>query len=259
MLFIHRDLSHPSQMAPPNQSVESASPPSGLVQQSLQATPVSASLGGVHTMKLTKEQVAILKNYQRFRNEPPTVPGGLWREKLWILFMLVIVAVCLLNALTGSPSDWRYGFVGLAFAAGAVVVARVVVNVCETTSWPVLREVLNWDRVAELIRDNPFPEDENFMEKPGLVHNLACVFCVFMLATIVCTTVKYTSSSDLYAALASVLVVALVCMAGWLLSPVTRKQPNDTASSTGPRCVACNTLIAAGMRLCPKCGWTQPG
>ncbi|EEF58585.1 hypothetical protein [Pedosphaera parvula] len=32
----------------------------------------------------------------------------------------------------------------------------------------------------------------------------------------------------------------------------------EEESYTGPRCVDCNSRIAPGMRICPKCGWTQP-
>ncbi len=39
-----------------------------------------------------------------------------------------------------------------------------------------------------------------------------------------------------------------------------QQQERDAAVlHTGKRCVACDALIPEEARLCPKCGWTQPG
>jgi len=108
-------------------------------------------------MTLTKIQLRLLKNYERFRADSLTVSG--------------IIRTCFLSWLL-LLGGGAFGF-WVATEAGIPAVGWLVVGMCAGAflrdigrfqvlfrTWPVLQEIISWERVRELIQthDNAAPE-----------------------------------------------------------------------------------------------------
>jgi len=101
-------------------------------------------------MKLTRQQLTKLKDYQSFRERPLTLAGILRRSWLSLLIAAIMGAVALVMALTMFPI---LGWVLVGFVAGGIFCILVAAQ-SSVQSWPMQREILHWSRVEELIREN---------------------------------------------------------------------------------------------------------
>jgi hypothetical protein len=99
-------------------------------------------------MKLTKFELARLRSFQRARERPPTALAGLWRVK-WLL-LAIIALVGLAFWLCPWPSA-RYFILG--FGVGGLWCACVVAFIVPAF-WPLTREVLNWERIEQLLKEH---------------------------------------------------------------------------------------------------------
>jgi hypothetical protein len=99
-------------------------------------------------MKLSKVQLNKLKMYQEYVRSQPTFGRCLWNIKGSLLAMVGLGCVGYLIA----PSDvFRWLLVG--FLAGLLWAAfSSTLNTAVT--WPVLQEIVDWDKVGILIKDN---------------------------------------------------------------------------------------------------------
>ena len=97
-------------------------------------------------MKLTRVQRRLLKSCQKFHSEQLTI-GRVLRSCLlpWSLLLLLAGYGCWQIA-SGEAFGWL--LVGL--GAGAILrdVGRLQIHF---RTWPALREVINWEKVAELL------------------------------------------------------------------------------------------------------------
>jgi hypothetical protein len=98
-----------------------------------------------NSMPLTKIQRNTLVVYQQFRERPMTVSGLFWASrKAYLILFALFGAVAALYYSAG----WNVGAscVGMAFVS---IVVRDIGHFRRSAAvWPVVREVLDWDRVA---------------------------------------------------------------------------------------------------------------
>jgi hypothetical protein len=99
-------------------------------------------------MKLTKLDLARLRSYQRARERAPTVFHGVWHAK-WQIFILGILAV--VACLIPGPPSIKYFVLG--FTTGGLYCACVF-GVIFQRFWPLTREVLNWEKVEQLLKEH---------------------------------------------------------------------------------------------------------
>ena len=99
-------------------------------------------------MILTKFDVTRLRNYQRAREQAPSPLAGLWRVKMLLLTLIIVVFI---GYWISPLPALAYFILGL----GAGVVFSVCAIACILPRfWPLTREILNWDRIAELIKEH---------------------------------------------------------------------------------------------------------
>jgi len=99
-------------------------------------------------MKLTKLDLARLKNFRRARERAPTPLRGLWRVR-WYLLILGILAV--VSFWIPVPPVFHYFVIG--FITGGLF-CLCVMSFLIPRLWPLTREVLNWDRIEQLIKEH---------------------------------------------------------------------------------------------------------
>ena len=106
-------------------------------------------------MRLTKIQLAYLKNCRSGRGTFPTTPELLWKaRRAWVPFLpLAAVGIWLVV----SSRD-VIGWLLIAFAWGMIFASYVVARRVHSTM-PVFQEIVDWNRVDILIREN---ESSNF-------------------------------------------------------------------------------------------------
>src|ERR1035438_7669164 len=109
-------------------------------------------LGALHLMQLTKHQVAILKRYQQYRLASPTILGVLRRARRWPWVALAVCVAFGLMAIAPHASP-RYGWFLLGFVSGAIYLT-VTSLVRGVQSWPLTREIMDWERVDQLVREH---------------------------------------------------------------------------------------------------------
>jgi hypothetical protein len=99
-------------------------------------------------MKLTKLDLNRLRNSKRARERPPKATIAMWRLKpLW----LAIIAITVLGYWTSPSRPLAYFVAGL--GAGGLFCACVFAFILQRF-WPLTREILNWDRIDELIKEH---------------------------------------------------------------------------------------------------------
>lgn len=103
-------------------------------------------------MQLTKQQVARLKQIQIYRQATPTFLGVLRRSRGWAWAVLALALVFGLFAIAPNASP-RYGWFLLGFIVGSLYVSFATV-IRALKLWPLSREITNWNRVDELLREN---------------------------------------------------------------------------------------------------------
>ena len=91
------------------------------------------------------------------------------------------------------------------------------------------------------------------------------VFLVALIGTDLFFAGGFKQSLFLLACEAFGIPLPVVAQFGHLLLTFRRLRPERGRSAAepaqverGPRCVRCQTPIEPGVRVCPKCGWTQP-
>jgi hypothetical protein len=99
-------------------------------------------------MKLTKFDLVRLRNFQRARECAPTPRYGLWRVKWHILILCIIAAIGFFL----PPRFSMFGCFILGLCAGGMI-SIVTFAFILPRFWPLTREILNWDRIAELIKE----------------------------------------------------------------------------------------------------------
>jgi len=99
-------------------------------------------------MKLTKLDLARLRTFQRARHRAPTAFSLLWRIKPLVLMLGILGAVVFLIPV---PSPYKCFVLG--FMAGGLFCIFVVAFKFPRT-WPLTREILKWDRIEELLKEN---------------------------------------------------------------------------------------------------------
>ena len=99
-------------------------------------------------MILTKFDVTRLRNFQRAREHAPSALAGLWRVKTLLLALIVVVFI----GYWVSPQPPMAYFI-LGFGAGILCCVCIIAFILPRF-WPLTREILNWDRVAELIKEH---------------------------------------------------------------------------------------------------------
>ncbi len=99
-------------------------------------------------MTLTPLQRAILKQYQQFREHPPTV------ERLFALSTRFYTALLIGLGLAALPwitlGQWNQVWMSVAFAFG-VLFRDFQLNRLSVRFWPAVAEVLDWKKVDELV------------------------------------------------------------------------------------------------------------
>ena len=101
-------------------------------------------------MKLTRTQVAYLKNCRKGRWTFPSIPNLLWQaRRAWVPSIpFAVVGIWLVS------SSWDVlGWLMIAFAWGMMFASFVVASRVHSTL-PVFQEIVNWDRVDALIGEN---------------------------------------------------------------------------------------------------------
>jgi hypothetical protein len=99
-------------------------------------------------MRLTKVQVKKLRLYQEYVRTEPTLGRCLWNIK-WSLVSLVGLGFI---GYVIAPSDiFRWLIVG--FAAGLLWAAFATTR-NTSVSWPLLREIVDWQKADKLLKDN---------------------------------------------------------------------------------------------------------
>jgi polyferredoxin len=99
-------------------------------------------------MKLTKLELTRLRNFQRARERPPKAVAGLWRVK-WLL-LAIIALILIAYWLSPWPSAARFI---LGFGVGALWCVCVIAFILPRL-WPLTREILNWERIDQLIKEH---------------------------------------------------------------------------------------------------------
>src|SRR5579859_5976317 len=106
-------------------------------------------------MQLTRQQVAVLKRYQAVREARPTFLGVLRRSRRWPLVVLAVGVAFGLMAIAPQASP-RYGWFLLGFISGSVYISLTSAY-RGIQQYPLNREIMDWKRIEELIRENEIP------------------------------------------------------------------------------------------------------
>ena len=116
-------------------------------------------------MKLTKAELARLKKIKYYREHPPTdsllMLREVWKIKAKIIpLVLLIVVLSLLPFLIFPPTPGRYILVGFGFGALCGVFLCVIVWMrMVARQWPLSREILDWEKVEELLKEQEQPNN----------------------------------------------------------------------------------------------------
>jgi hypothetical protein len=103
-------------------------------------------------MYLTKQEIIALKRFQKHRDTAPTFFGVLRSSRIWPWVVFVIYIALSLLFIVSDPSAW-YGWLMLGFVSGILyMLFKRLRHSLEL--WRVTREVTDWKRVEELIREN---------------------------------------------------------------------------------------------------------
>ena len=101
-------------------------------------------------MSLTRTQRRLLTIYEKYRDRPMTIGSLLWASRKVYAILLGVFGVVIAY----------FYFVDLAFIGSFFVVALAATLLRDfgyfrrsVAIWPVLREVIDWDRVAQKLRD----------------------------------------------------------------------------------------------------------
>lgn len=106
-------------------------------------------------MQLTKQQVEMLKRYQIHREVSPTFLAVLRRSRRWPWVVLAVCVAFGLMAVAPQASP-RYGWFLLGLIVGSVYIS-LSTALKGIRQWPLSREIINWKRVDELVRENEDP------------------------------------------------------------------------------------------------------
>ena len=100
-------------------------------------------------MKLTKIQLAWLRQYEKFRAGSPTVSGII--RACWLSWLFLLCGAAFGFLVTNEVGSPAVGWLVIGMCAGAFLrdIGRFQVLF---RTWPVLREVISWERVRELIQ-----------------------------------------------------------------------------------------------------------
>jgi hypothetical protein len=102
-------------------------------------------------MKLTKVQRKTLQFFQLFHSEKPTIGRQLIFNWFAWLPLLASVAVASIFAFTPAFANMGWWMIGVAVGAFGRDIGRFRQFV---RVWPVYKEVVNWQRVSELLESN---------------------------------------------------------------------------------------------------------
>jgi hypothetical protein len=102
-------------------------------------------------MKLTKHELTRLGNFQRARECAPTMLGVLWRVNVIVLALIAVSLIGYFVADWLTPWPWA-AYLILGFGAGALWSIGVIAYIVPQF-WPLTREVLNWERIEQLIKE----------------------------------------------------------------------------------------------------------
>jgi hypothetical protein len=99
-------------------------------------------------MKLTKYELTRLRNFQRAREHPPEALAVLSRVK-WLLLAIIVLVSIAYWFLT-----WRWAaYFILGLGVGCLWCVCVIAFILPRL-WPLTREILNWERIDQLIKEH---------------------------------------------------------------------------------------------------------
>jgi hypothetical protein len=106
-------------------------------------------------MKLTKYQKKTLRFFYSFQTEPPTVVRQLRFN--WFACLPLLIFAVLGWMLVLIPGFENAGVLLIGVCAGAFFrdIGRFRALVCV---WPIYKEIINWQRVSELLESNEKPD-----------------------------------------------------------------------------------------------------
>jgi hypothetical protein len=100
-------------------------------------------------MKVTGQQLTLLKFYQKHQEKPLTLMDGV--RQFWLLwFGLLFVTAAGLGFIDAGWPAVGWVFIGVTIGSFLRDLKRILSMIL---AWPVLREIIDWDRVRELLRD----------------------------------------------------------------------------------------------------------
>jgi len=105
----------------------------------------------------------LLKFYSKYQTEPLTLFGI--ARPFWILWVLLLVPLVAGYWLIGAgcpPLGWM--FIGMTIGASLRDVNRIL-SLFRT--WPVIHEIINWQRLGELIRGSENPSNKSPLPPPN--------------------------------------------------------------------------------------------
>ncbi|HET7624489.1 MAG TPA: hypothetical protein VFM25_04430 [Verrucomicrobiae bacterium] len=109
-------------------------------------------LGDYYGMYLTRHEIIVLKRFQKHRDTVPTFIGMLRSSRPWSWIIFTIYIAFLLLVIISDPSAW-YGWLMLGFMSGIFyMLFKHMLRSLEL--WRLTREIIDWKRVDELIREN---------------------------------------------------------------------------------------------------------
>jgi hypothetical protein len=106
-------------------------------------------------MNLTRRDFAILKQLQKFKHTPPTIVTMLARTQFQFWLVVSMYFVLLLIVFTSDSSN-QFGWLVLGLVSG-ILYARFRQAGRSVNVWHLSREITDWKRVDELIRENERP------------------------------------------------------------------------------------------------------
>ena len=107
----------------------------------------------MRAVKLTQTQVAYLKNCRNGRGTLPTFPELIWQvRRAWVPAIPLAALGIWFVASSGDIIGWFMIMVAWGQMFASVVTARRV-----HSTMPVFQEIVDWDRVDKLIRENEGP------------------------------------------------------------------------------------------------------
>jgi hypothetical protein len=101
-------------------------------------------------MKPTKLQLKVLKFYANYETKPLTLLNILYPFRIqWVLLILIAVAGRWYIWAGWPQASWI--LIGLSIGAFLRDIARIQILY---RTWPVLHEIINWERVKDLMQNN---------------------------------------------------------------------------------------------------------